>query len=126
MRYTTCYTCACDITDREAGSRYCLPCYYASTRTGGADRAHAAVSRAVAAGRLKKASECVCVDCGAQARCYDHRDYNKPLDVEPVCSRCNKLRGPAIPVEALRIPRPKVDQILAERASAAQANTQGA
>lgn len=27
---------------------------------------------------------------------YDHRDYTKPLSVEPVCRSCNKLRGPAI------------------------------
>jgi len=36
-----------------------------------------------------------CVDCGAPATCYDHRDYSKPLDVEPVCWKCNAQRGPA-------------------------------
>ena len=36
-----------------------------------------------------------CVDCGKRATEYDHRDYNKPLDVEPVCNTCNRLRGPA-------------------------------
>jgi hypothetical protein len=45
-----------------------------------------------------------CVDCGAQARDYDHRDYNKPLEVDPVCRRCNLRRGPAIEV-ASRIRR---------------------
>ena len=26
---------------------------------------------------------------------YDHRDYSKPLEVDPVCRRCNQMRGPA-------------------------------
>lgn len=38
-----------------------------------------------------------CSDCYGIAVCYDHRDYNKPLSVDPVCRRCNRLRGPAIP-----------------------------
>lgn len=38
-----------------------------------------------------------CVDCGKGAHCYDHRDYTKPLAVEPVCIRCNRLRGPGFP-----------------------------
>lgn len=37
-----------------------------------------------------------CVDCGRRASCYDHRDYRKPLVVEPVCHSCNKVRGPAL------------------------------
>jgi len=43
---------------------------------------------------LKKAS-IACVDCGAKATQYDHRDYRRPLDVVPVCHRCNLKRGPA-------------------------------
>ena len=34
-----------------------------------------------------------CVDCGEIATCYDHRNYYKPLDVEPVCYSCNQQRG---------------------------------
>lgn len=37
----------------------------------------------------------VCVDCGKPAQAYDHRDYTKPLDVQPVCDGCNVRRGPA-------------------------------
>jgi hypothetical protein len=37
-----------------------------------------------------------CVDCGAPAKEYDHRDYGRPLDVVPVCRCCNKKRGTAI------------------------------
>lgn len=36
-----------------------------------------------------------CTDCGAAAEHYDHRDYARPLDVEPVCRACNVHRGPA-------------------------------
>ena len=36
-----------------------------------------------------------CVDCGQPATCYDHRDYDKPLDVRAVCQSCNLRRGPA-------------------------------
>ncbi len=35
-----------------------------------------------------------CVDCGQVAMVYDHRDYWKPLEAEPVCHRCNTRRGP--------------------------------
>ena len=47
------------------------------------------------AGRLPNAKTLICVDCGAQAHDYDHRDYRKPLDVVPVCRSCNLKRGPA-------------------------------
>lgn len=61
-------------------------------------RAGAAVHGAITKGvlpRLKRV-EVLCVDCKkARAQCYDHRDYNRPLDVEPVCYRCNLHRGPA-------------------------------
>ena len=44
---------------------------------------------------VRAPSQTPCIDCGATATCYDHRDYSKPWAVEPVCDRCNKLRGPA-------------------------------
>jgi hypothetical protein len=63
------------------------------------NRAISAVCRAVLFGRLPKITEKTkCVDCGAVARVYDHRDYNRPIHVVPVCSRCNKLRGHAKPI----------------------------
>jgi hypothetical protein len=37
-----------------------------------------------------------CCDCGADAKNYDHRDYTKPLEVDPVCFSCNYKRGPAL------------------------------
>lgn len=55
--------------------------------------AHAAVQSALRDGRLPPVRELKCVDCGRQAECYDHRDYLKPLDVEPLCKRCDLQRG---------------------------------
>lgn len=62
-----------------------------------AHKATKAVSRAVKTGRLAPVETLKCVDCGAKAKHYDHRDYTKPLDVEPCCVRCNFRRGPARP-----------------------------
>ena len=56
------------------------------------------VSKAIQEGALERPSNFKCVDCGAPACQYDHRDYGKPLDVDPVCRSCNLKRGPAIPV----------------------------
>lgn len=41
---------------------------------------------------------CKCADCGEPAYCYDHRDYRKPIDVQPVCRACNQRRGPGLPL----------------------------
>lgn len=66
-------------------------------------RAHQKVRRAVVSGQLPRVKTLTCVDCGKPARCYDHRDYTKPLDVAPVCFSCNTRRGPAYPYsEALK------------------------
>lgn len=76
-----------------------------------AGKAHSRVASAVLRGDLPPASECTCVDCGKPAECYDHRDYTKPLEVEPVCMSCNKFRGPGYPyieAAALRDPRPEM------------------
>jgi transcription elongation factor Elf1 len=59
--------------------------------------ATAAVNRAIKRGELLPPAEFICVDCGKQAQIYEHRDYNKPLDVEPTCRPCNAKRGYAIP-----------------------------
>ena len=37
-----------------------------------------------------------CVDCARKAKQYEHRDYGKPLSVQPVCYSCNKKRGSAV------------------------------
>lgn len=61
-------------------------------------RAHKQVRMAIAAGVLIPIAQCICVDCGATAECYEHRDYNKPLVVDPVCKGCNIRRGPGLPL----------------------------
>jgi hypothetical protein len=58
-----------------------------------------AVQAAVQAGKLPKINkETKCADCGGSATQYDHRDYYKKLEVDPVCRSCNFKRGPAHPV----------------------------
>lgn len=66
----------------------------------GARFAHGVVSHARTTGRLPPPSDYSCVDCAKPAAYYDHRDYNKPLDLTPVCSSCNGKRGSAIPLTA--------------------------
>lgn len=69
-------------------------------------RAHYEVARAKRRGEIAALDgSVVCVDCGRPAAAYDHRDYSRPLDVEPVCKRCNILRGMAIQTAALRAQR---------------------
>lgn len=56
--------------------------------------AHRYVEVAVRCGDLKKLDGTVaCADCRSPAKVYDHRDYTKPLQVDPVCRRCNHKRG---------------------------------
>ena len=57
-----------------------------------------AVRRAIRDGILAHPTTSACVDCGQGAEQYDHRDYNQPLAVDPVCRGCNARRGPAIPL----------------------------
>lgn len=78
---------------RAAGSWRCWPCE-GSLAAVRAD-AQRAVRAAIGAGELPPPNVLLCVDCEAQARDYDHRDYLRPLDVVPVCRTCNQRRGPA-------------------------------
>jgi len=56
--------------------------------------AHSALSSAVKHGIIERLSDDIkCVDCGDVAKHYDHRDYSRPFDVEPVCIKCNVNRG---------------------------------
>lgn len=63
----------------------------------GQSAALAAVNREIRYGRLVPPDFFNCVDCGGQASLYEHRDYNKPLEVVPACRSCNGKRGYAIP-----------------------------
>lgn len=88
-------------------AKMCQPCGAAKERAATKRRAKSQpiavaarrkVSIAVKKGLLPhlRHVEIPCVDCGATARCYDHRDYSKPLEVDPVCVACNRLRGPGL------------------------------
>lgn len=57
-------------------------------------KARSMVNVEVKAGRMPRVHTLKCTDCNNTAQCYDHRDYLKPLYVQPVCRRCNKKRGP--------------------------------
>lgn len=92
-----CKRCSAIFT-RDTRALYCDNCVYKSCLDSGGSVAHGLVSAAIRNGDLVPAKKFACVDCGNPARDYDHRDYNKPLDVQPVCRSCNKLRGPAIPL----------------------------
>lgn len=78
-------------TNRDPRAKYCWCC------RGNGNKSRSAVSQAVKKGLIPKASVFDCVDCGKSAMQYDHRDYNKPLVVQPVCRSCNLQRGAAIP-----------------------------
>lgn len=116
-------TKACVIcgNDRGQGKSYCATC---STAVFFVRKACSqVVLKAVSVGLLPLAKSLKCADCGNPAECYDHRDYNRPLDVEPVCIACNLKRGPAKPRTA-----PLFDgrTELNERDRFAQAKTAGA
>lgn len=53
-----------------------------------------AVQRAIRHKLLLPAKECICVDCGKQARHYHHESYaeQERLNVTPLCASCHKRR----------------------------------
>lgn len=83
-----------------------------------AARAATILHRAVLNGTIPnlKLSEISCTDCSKRATVYDHRDYDKPLDVDPVCYGCNSKRGAAKwgnkePIR-IRLYRPKLKSVV--------------
>lgn len=73
-------------------ARFCGKCYKIRSSTIGKAISKVNVARKngtlpLLDGKIK------CVDCGKPAKQYDHRDYSKPLDVDPVCRGCNVKRG---------------------------------
>lgn len=98
-----CQTCGANmvLTWRQRDRRYCEPCAVAPASRSWHSTITNMVHGAVSLGLLPKLDGSVpCIDCGKPATDYDHRDYNKPLDVEPTCRSCNIKRGPAIPLWA--------------------------
>ncbi len=91
--YFQCVTCHQLFRVRHGCKRSCVDCE--DLRLKAKEAAQNALQREYKAGRMLRAKHYKCRDCGAQAEVYDHRDYSKPLDVEPVCRSCNAHRGPA-------------------------------
>ena len=79
--------------------RVCVPCKARAERArlvkSGQYAAHKAVRLAVLRGAMQPVAGQACADCNGPATEYEHRDYGKPLDVVPICRRCNIRRGPA-------------------------------
>lgn len=131
MAIKICLDCKCEVDRYYAAAVRCVDCAHRRTRELEKTRlkaikdgthvprqrlsdlfrdnnniAHKLVAAAIRYGFLLPANSHKCVDCGDPAIGYDHRDYNKPLEVEPVCTRCNNHRGPGIP---LVLPKQKTE-----------------
>lgn len=98
-------TCnACGKQDfRQRNAKYCKACAVVRGRQQREARAlyyrlaHQYVQFAVSHGDLPKLDgSIICADCSNPATEYDHRDYKKPLEVDPVCRFCNAARGPGL------------------------------
>lgn len=89
-----CWKCGSPKYGYSTRARFCDPCRLQRWSENGTAKAQTEVAKAIRRGDLKRASDHLCADCGKQAEQYDHRDYSRPLDVEPVCRRCNARRGP--------------------------------
>lgn len=59
-----------------------------------------AMNSAINNGLIPPLKGLLCVDCGKDAEHYDHREYLKPLVVEPVCRSCNYRRAQATDLNA--------------------------
>lgn len=118
MPEVNCITCGITMTNVSSCKKYCGYCAierekernkkYALKWGVWQYRAASAVAKAKRDGVILdlRKHKVKCVDCGERALQYDHRDYLKPLDVDPVCVRCNKLRGPAKPIPPEKLRRP--------------------
>ena len=95
-----CWFCNNEIVGRNSRAKVCFPCARDNPKRVGAVSAINKVKQAIKKGILAPVKTLLCVDCGRPGECYDHRDYNKPLDVVAVCRKCNYRRGAAIPLLA--------------------------
>jgi len=85
-----CAVCGTCIALMHGNARYCTKCWTMALRARRTTRYM--VRKAIQMEKLPKANTLKCVDCGRPAAGYDHRDYANPLDVQPVCSGCNRRR----------------------------------
>jgi len=77
--------------------KYVWKKYYQHSLDTGQAQARWAVKNAIIKGEILSLSKnTILCSCGKRAEVYDHRDYNKPLDVIAVCRSCNYLLGKAV------------------------------
>lgn len=92
-----CDRCGESIDRGHRTSSLCFKCGWGYYQDPLRKRARGLVDRAIKRGELPPAKTQECKDCGNQAFCYDHRDYNRPLMVDAVCKKCDARRGPGSP-----------------------------
>ena len=90
-----CAQCSVYIPRERWARMFCIPCAAQRYLRNGRIKAGQLLHREILAGRIPRPDTMACTDCGAHATQYDHRDYSKPFDVEPVCGSCNMRREPA-------------------------------
>jgi DNA-directed RNA polymerase subunit RPC12/RpoP len=96
QRTIVCAECQTTFTRDAVGSArviHCDRCRH--ERFAVQKRAANALSNGLRHGLVESYMGKACVDCCEPAQCLDHRDYTKPLEVEPVCLSCNFYRPPA-------------------------------
>ena len=103
-----CALCGVELHNIKGGRKYCISCAFDSSSravwrksrkpANDNEKAREITKCAVKVGFLPHPTDFLCADCQQPAKCYDHRDYNKPLDVEPVCMSCNAKRGRGVPL----------------------------
>lgn len=106
VRGTCCVCKAVEMTRGTSHMYRCTSCRAAGQWTlshsrsawYGKEPAGGIINLRVRKGEIPPATSFQCTDCSRPACQYDHRDYNRPLMVDPVCRSCNLRRGPAIPV----------------------------
>ena len=79
---------------RAIGAKFCHPCMVEHSKL--RSKALGKIMNEKLTGRLAHANTMQCVDCQLPADVWEHRDYDKPLDVVPVCYKCNRRRGISI------------------------------
>lgn len=80
-------------------ARFCGPPTYQAYCQEIRKLARVKVRHAIARGTLNdlRKNYVQCVDCGDRATVHEHRDYTRPLMVEPTCKSCNSRRRTAYP-----------------------------
>ena len=88
----TCFYCGQSIAAHlNPRTRMCDPCKAA--RLPYTEMARALVEFHVDTNRIPRPDSMPCHDCGFMAEFYEHRNYNKPLHIAPICRSCNAVRG---------------------------------